>query len=419
MEYCPPPVPCIIDTDPGVDDVIALLLALASPELLVIAITLTHGNTPLDATLTNVRKMFWMLEKHLEQHPEEKSRWPGLDMELRSSLGAGPILVFLGNEGPVEGDAVFAKYFHGSDGLSNIDVRHPELTPPTFKDNDFYEVSDRSLTVAIPELMRDFPISSIAFLALGPLTTLARLHAISPINSFLHHFAGGAVDVPGNTTPSAEFNTYADPWAASLVYGLSLPHLYILPLDITTPHTMPFDLYTSLVDPYFFDTTKPSEPTSKSPLVHFTSSFLEGTRETIRRFSTLDRMELHDPAVVWCLIDWSRAGQTPEPEYTGGISRSSDMRRRIEENGFSRKVLERRRSSDLRLRARLEREREKLARAFEVPHDVQEDELENFEADEQDSLRSEQDGDESVEWQDDERLAPGWEWNRRQFEVET
>lgn len=389
--------------------------------------------------------MFWMLEQHLERHPEEKSRWPGLDMELRSSLGAGKILILMGSDGPVAGEAVFAKYFHGrlvtespsheqeltsdlrSDGLSNIESRHPELTPPVMEDNEYYYVSDRSLTVALPELMLDYPPSTIAYLALGPLTSLARLHAISPVTSFLHHFAlilvmGGALDVPGNTTPCAEFNTYADPWAAQTVYGLSLPHLYILPLDITTPHTLPFALYTSLVDPHFADTSKPSQAAGKTPLVHFTSSFLEGTRETIRRFSTSDRMEMHDPAVVWALIDWSRDGQTIEIEHASG-ARGSDLRRRIEENGFSRRVLERRRSSDLRLRARLEKERERIARVVEVPHDVSEEgeyEYENFEADEQDDLRDNgSDAGEEFGWEDDERLAPGWEWVRREFEVET
>ena len=58
--------------------------------------------------------MFWMLERHLQKHPEEKARWPGLDMELRSSLGAGKILVLMGSDGPVTGTAVFAEYFHGT-----------------------------------------------------------------------------------------------------------------------------------------------------------------------------------------------------------------------------------------------------------------------------------------------------------------
>ncbi|KAK4702274.1 hypothetical protein P7C70_g3948, partial [Phenoliferia sp. Uapishka_3] len=420
------PVPCIIDTDPGVDDVIALLLALASPELLVLAITLTHGNTPLDATLTNTRKMFWMLEKHLEENPEEIARWPGLDMDLRSSLGAGKILILMGSDGPAEGDAVFAKYFHGTDGLSNVDVRHPELTPPEMEDNDFYYVSDRALTVALPELMLDYPPSTIAYLALGPLTSLARLHALSEDHSFLHHFAlilamGGAVDVPGNTTPVAEFNTYADPWAAQTIISLSLPHFYLVPLDITTPHTLPFDLYTSLVDPHFFDTSAPSQANGKSPLVHFTSSFLEGTRETIRRFSTADVMEMHDPAVVWALIDWSRDGQSLDIRTIN--SRSSAMRRRIEEGGFTQSILERRRSSDLRLRARLEKERERLSSVTEVPAGVQAGEsgYEDYEADEQSQFSGEgiEEGEEEYGWADDERLAPGWEWNRREFEVET
>ncbi|KAM0749022.1 nucleoside hydrolase [Meredithblackwellia eburnea MCA 4105] len=462
---CLSPVPCIIDTDPGVDDVVALLLALASPELLVLSITLTHGNTPLSATIINLRKMFYALEKHLEENPHERAKWPGLDMDLRNSFGAGKILVLLGSDVPLDAPPVTAKYFHGKDGLSNVTDRHPELTPPDSWESPYFTLSDRSMTVALPELMLDWPPSTIAYLALGPLTSLAKLHSISPVTSFLHHFAlilvmGGAVDVPGNTTPVAEFNSYACPHSAKQILDLNLPHLYLLPLDITTPHNLPFELYKSLVDSSFEDTKRPSQPgAGKSPLVHFTSSFLEGTRETVRRYHK-DWMEMHDPTVVWALIDWSRDGQQAidqEAELANHhhLTDPEGMRRRLEENGFSRRVVERRRSSDLRLRARLERERDNLSRlrVVEVPGDVEEG---DYEDDEDDVLEADEQGDprevvtsfhllhqqqqdvfnsprpqyagegegtagegEQFGWQDDERLAPGWEWVRREFEVET
>jgi len=108
------PVPVIIDTDPGVDDVLALLLALSSPHLLVVGITLTHGNCTLASTEKNLEKMFYALKKHLEQ-TNEKERWRGVtDKEWRKKHGAEEkIKVWKGCEGPVEGQAVTAKYFHG------------------------------------------------------------------------------------------------------------------------------------------------------------------------------------------------------------------------------------------------------------------------------------------------------------------
>lgn len=103
----------IIDCDPGVDDVLAVLLALASPELLVLAITLTHGNTTLPNALANLQKLFHALEQHLLANPDERAKWPGVDPELRARYGVGKIVVMAGSQGPIEGEAVTAKYFHG------------------------------------------------------------------------------------------------------------------------------------------------------------------------------------------------------------------------------------------------------------------------------------------------------------------
>lgn len=75
---------------------------------------MTHGNTPLNATLVNIHKMFYALEQHLIKYPAEKSKWPGLNTELRTRHGAGKILILLGSDGPLEGPAITAKYFHGT-----------------------------------------------------------------------------------------------------------------------------------------------------------------------------------------------------------------------------------------------------------------------------------------------------------------
>ncbi|KAI5476689.1 hypothetical protein MNV49_007403 [Pseudohyphozyma bogoriensis] len=422
------PVPCII------------LLALSSPEILVLSITLTHGNCHLSSALVNLQKMFFALENHLAQHPEDRHKWPGVDMELRARLGVGKIVVALGSEGPVAGTPVVAKYFHGTDGLSNTEIRHPELSPPPETivpsyDHPYYTISSDPVTVALPQLMALHEPSTIAYLALGPLTSLAHLHNLSPENSILHHFAiilcmGGAVDVPGNTTPVSEFNVYADPYAAHTLFSLSLPHLHILPLDLTTPHTLPFSLYTSLVDPTFLNTSSPSQPSGKPPITHFTSSFLEGTRETINKFGG-DAMEQHDPVVVWALIDWSKGGpgspfleSSPNSPNTRHVS--AEMRKRIETEGFSRRVVERRRSSDLRARfmgvnANTTAQGPENA-LTEVPGEGEEEEV--LEADE-DMPGVIAVGGEGAEgeggdgWFDDERLAQGWEWEWREFEVET
>ncbi|GAA5849735.1 hypothetical protein JCM9279_001999 [Rhodotorula babjevae] len=311
-----PPVACIIDTDPGVDDVLAILLALASPDLLVLSITLTHGNCTLSAAAANLGKLFYALEKQLAERPDECTRWKNVDPEWRRQWGAGPIEVYLGSEGPIEGEPVTAKYFHGKDGLGDCTTRHPDLVPAPSHVSSLFTLSDKPALDGVQSLLARHEPRSIAYVALGPMTSLAHLHRAgapdgdvrtSPLDQFSVVLSmGGAVEHPGNTSPVAEFNYYADPFAASILFALARSNLYIFPLDLTSYLTLPFSLYTSAVDPAFSDTSAPSVPQGKAPLTHFTSSFLERTREVMRQFGS-DVMEQHDPTVVYALIDWARA----------------------------------------------------------------------------------------------------------------
>ena len=84
--------------------------------------------------------------------------------------------------------------------------------------------------------------------------------------------------------------------------GIPRERFMMLPLDVTTPHELPFPLYQVVVDPAFLDTTKPSYAVDKLPLTHFTSSFLERTREIMLQFGK-DAMELHDIVAIWCAIE--------------------------------------------------------------------------------------------------------------------
>jgi hypothetical protein len=81
---------------------------------------------------------------------------------------------------------------------------------------------------------------------------------------------------------------------------LPLDRFILLPLDVTTPHELKFTDYNDRIDPKFHDL--PSRATDKSPLTHFTSSFLENTREIMLQFGK-DAMELHDIVAVWCAIE--------------------------------------------------------------------------------------------------------------------
>ena len=81
-----------------------------------------------------------------------------------------------------------------------------------------------------------------------------------------------------------------------------LERFLLVPLDTTTPHELPFPFYKDRIDPAFDTTANPSKPDGKSPLIHFTSSFLERTREVMILFGK-DAMELHDIVAVWCAIE--------------------------------------------------------------------------------------------------------------------
>jgi hypothetical protein len=108
---------------------------------------------------------------------------------------------------------------------------------------------------------------------------------------------------------SGVVNFFADPYAVNELLtpsepekGLLLERFLLLPLDVTTPHQLPFPYYTAHVDPAFVSTAAPSKSQDKSPITHFTSSFLERTREIMLKFGC-DAMELHDIVAVWCAIE--------------------------------------------------------------------------------------------------------------------
>ncbi|KZP17949.1 nucleoside hydrolase [Athelia psychrophila] len=322
-------IPVIIDTDPGVDDVVAILLALASPELDILAIVVSFGNADIDASYTNIFKLYQAISLHLAAHPNDKRRFP-------CYLSSRPF-VARGAEGPLEGELHSAQYFHGRDGLGDITTRHPSLNvpllsatvidPEAFPSLQFTSKSGAELTL---DLLRAHPARTITYIALGPLTNLAtavRLGGTTVGDRVGRVISmGGALDVPGNTSPVAEFNFFADPYAvkellcpSSAPPPIPLDRFLLLPLDITTPHELPFPVYQSCVDPTLSaSATSDAQAAGRSPLVHFTSSFFEHTREVMLGFGN-DAMELHDIVAVWCAIQ-----NPPLPEgqaSKGGLPR--------------------------------------------------------------------------------------------------
>ncbi len=190
----------IIDTDPGQDDAVAILLALASPdEIEVLGITVVAGNVPLELTAKNARI-------------------------ICEVAGKPDVKVFAGCAAPMARALVTAEHVHGKTGLDGA-----ELPDPTMPLQDKHGVD------FIIATLRDAPRGTVTLCALGPLTNIASAFERAPdIAARLAEVVlmGGAYFEVGNITPTAEFNIYVDPEAADIVFKSGVK-LTIMPLDMT------------------------------------------------------------------------------------------------------------------------------------------------------------------------------------------
>ena len=190
----------IIDTDPGQDDAVAILLALASPEELeVLGIVAVAGNVGLHHNATNARKI----------------------VEL---AGRTDVPVYAGCSRPLRRTLVTAEHVHGATGLDGPDLPDPTIALQAQHGVDYI----------IDTLMAAEP-GTITLCTLGPLTNIAMALIKQPaIASRIAEIVmmGGAYFEVGNITPAAEFNIYVDPEAADIVMRCGAP-ITMLPLDVT------------------------------------------------------------------------------------------------------------------------------------------------------------------------------------------
>ncbi len=194
--------PLIIDTDPGIDDALALAMAFNAPGFFVPLITTVAGNTTLDQATRNAALLLPL-------------------------FGAGHDTVLAtGASKPLRRKRVTAEDFHGPDGLGGArDMLEKAFTPVKARRG-----AVSRLVAAAREYGRD-----LTLVALRPLTNIALAARKDPaamrgIGRLV--IMGGALRVPGNTTPAAEFNFFADPHAAAEVFGAGLPTT-LVPLDVT------------------------------------------------------------------------------------------------------------------------------------------------------------------------------------------
>ncbi len=188
--------PIILDTDPGHDDAIALLLALASPEVEVLGVTPVSGNQTLEKTTTNALKILEFVERT-------------------------DIPVYVGCDRPLVREQWAAAYVHGESGLDGPDLPAPKTKPAEGHAVDFIAktVQEREGVVLVP---------------VGPLTNIGLLLARYPgVEERIDRIVlmGGAI-AEGNVTPAAEFNIWADPEAAHRVFTSGID-VTMVGLDVT------------------------------------------------------------------------------------------------------------------------------------------------------------------------------------------
>jgi inosine-uridine nucleoside N-ribohydrolase len=189
--------PIILDCDPGHDDAIAMLLALASPEVNLLGVTTVAGNSTLENTTLNALKVL-----ELSDHRD--------------------VPVAAGAVGPLMRDLVVAADVHGKSGLDGPVLPDPVIRPAAIHAVDF--LGETILSCSEP----------VTLVAVGPLTNIALLvsrypEALDNVSRIVS--MGGAIGL-GNVTPAAEFNIFVDPEAAHRVYHAGVP-ITMIGLDVT------------------------------------------------------------------------------------------------------------------------------------------------------------------------------------------
>ncbi len=246
----------IIDTDPGQDDAVAILLALASPEEIeVLGITAVAGNVPLELTAKNAR----------------------IVCEL---AGHTDIPVYAGCDRPLNRPLVTAEHVHGKTGLDGPVLPDPQM-----------ELAKGHAVDFIIDTLRVHEPGTVTLCPLGPLTNIATAFQKAPdIIDRVQEIVlmGGAYFEVGNITPAAEFNIYVDPEAADIVFKSGAP-LVVMPLDVT---------HDALVTPHRNDAFRALDSKVGHAVAEMTDFFERFDKE---KYGS-EGAPLHDPCVTAYLI---------------------------------------------------------------------------------------------------------------------
>ena len=266
------PRPVVIDTDPGVDDALAIVLALRSPELRVELMTTVAGNAGIHAVTDNARRLLALVA------PDEPPR------------------LVRGAAAPLRGRLNTAPEVHGDDGLAGLSELRDRAGRPLYPASRGPAPDGRDAPGAIVAKAREHR-EALTIVALGPLTNIARAldadeDAMRRIGRLI--VMGGAVEAPGNVTAAAEFNFHVDPVAADRVLASGM-RITLVALDVTRR----VRLHWAAVR----DALRGDRSTLARALRHFTRAWS----------SSEAGMPLHDPLATALAIDPGLARTRPLP----------------------------------------------------------------------------------------------------------
>jgi purine nucleosidase len=254
----------ILDTDPGIDDALALFLALASPDMQLEAVTTVSGNVHVDLTTRNA-------------------------LTLLELAGRGDIPVARGCDRPLVRQPVIADYVHGRGGLGDATLPEPRLQP----------VASHAVDLIIKKALA--APGEITLVPIGPLTNIALAVRREPrLAQCVREVVimGGALRVPGNVTPASEFNIYADPHAAHIVLHAGWP-IRLVSLDVTNQAKMQREQLRVLA-------------ASGHPVTQLIQQMVSYSIETFGKPRGISAFSMHDPLCLAAalrpdLIDWKPA----------------------------------------------------------------------------------------------------------------
>lgn len=194
----------ILDTDPGIDDAMAIFFAFQSPDIEVLGLTTVFGNVPVNMSAQNALTLCELAEQDIPVTKGVARPW------------VGP-------------ESTYAHFVHGNNGFGDINVEPSKR-----------ELDPRSAAQFIVDMAHKYP-GEVTIVAIGPLGNLALALRLEPelpklIKSVV--IMGGAAFVPGNVTPVAEANIWNDPFAAEIVFGAEW-NLTMFGLDVT--NSLPFN----------------------------------------------------------------------------------------------------------------------------------------------------------------------------------